>query len=732
MSEIDLTIPREEEALLEKVKTSLAEGARAAARDEASYDVELLSLRDQIADARLEDVPALVADMERLQGVAARRAEARGAMVDPRAPYFGHMRMVEQRRGKTHEREVLIGKATFVDPKSGVRIVDWRHAPVSQLYYRYDEGSPYEERFGDHDVEGEVLVRRTVTISGGELHRISAPQGVFVRRKDGWKRHDPTHSALAGGQGTATRPKDFVGGILGVAPDGEQRVDRHLPEIAALIDPRQFELITHPDAGLVVIQGGAGSGKTTIGLHRIAYLAYADKRRFAPDRLLVVTSGPGLAAYIDQVLPALGADGVSVVTFEGWAAKERKRAYPWLAAVTVTDETPSVVTRLKKHPALMHELERRAAKFAADPRTRKDSRAIAALWAETLTDLEALLQAFANDPRDPLSTDEIKRAHRWCSERCPAVVERDTQVFESDSYGEGDTTPDDDDIRGSRGVDGLDVEGDDRATLDQEDDALLLRLMQLVKGPLRGHAKKPMQYSHLFVDEAQDLAPIEMAVLLDQCTPDKCVTLAGDTAQRLHLDNGFTGWEAALEHLGLSHVAVEPLKIAYRSTREILEVARYALGPLAPEDPPLVPRSGAPVEAHRFPDTGAAVAFLGDALRPLFTREPRATVAILARHPEQADAYYDGLLRAEVPMLRRIKVQDFAFRPGVEVTDIRQVKGLEYDYVVLVDVNASTFPADDESRHLFHIAATRAAHQLWILSTGMTPSPLVPPELIEG
>jgi DNA helicase-2/ATP-dependent DNA helicase PcrA len=71
---------------------------------------------------------------------------------------------------------------------------------------------------------------------------------------------------------------------------------------------------------------------------------------------------------------------------------------------------------------------------------------------------------------------------------------------------------------------------------------------------------------------------------------------------------------------------------------------------------------------------------------------------------------------------------EFSFRPGVEVTEIRQVKGLEYDYVVLVDVNASTYPTDDESRHLLHIGATRAAHQLWLVSSG-APSLLIPAQL---
>ena len=208
------------------------------------------------------------------------------------------------------------------------------------------------------------------------------------------------------------------------------------------------------------------------------------------------------------------------------------------------------------------------------------------------------------------------------------------------------------------------------------------------------------------------------------------MTLAGDTAQRLFLDNGFLDWRTVLEQLG-------PGPRGGRAAAHLLPIHRgrswrwpatsWARWPTPSR--PRRPAAGAPVEAHRFPGTGAAVAFLAEALRPLFAREPRATVAILARHPEQADRYFEGLRRAEVPLLRRVRAQDFSFRPGVEVTEIRQVKGLEFDYVVLVDVNAATFGTDDESRHLLHIAATRAAHQLWLLVTG-APSPLLPPDLI--
>ncbi len=718
------TVPAEEERLLARVRSSLGARAEEGTRTNRSYDAELVALRDEIGEARLEDVPALVAQMERLQGVSIRRAEAQGALVDAQSPYFGHLRLREMTppNGVTRERDVLIGRATFVDTATGVRIVDWRAAPVSQLYYRYSEGSPYEERFGDRDVEGEVLIRRTVTINQGALVRIATPDSTFVRGEGGWRQLAASHSELAGGQGTAMRPAEFHRGVLGGGPQA-QRVDRHLPEIAALIDPRQFELITMPGSGIVVIQGGAGSGKTTIGLHRMAYLNYADPSRFAPHRMIVVTYGAALAHYISQVLPALGVSGVETVTFGKWVERERKRAIPWLT-VPVADDAPSVVVRLKKHPALLHELERRADAH----RGRRDSRGVVELWADLLTDRDALLRALTHAPAQPMSSDDVCRAHQFMADRVSAVL--DTDPKDRDEPEAATAEVDDDDVRGHLGVDGMSVD-DERALLDPEDNALLVRMSQLVRGPLR-ISKRTALLSHLFVDEAQDLSPLELSALLGQTNSDRSITLAGDTSQRLFLDNGFADWRSVLEHLALSHVAIEPLRIAYRSTRQIMEVARYAMGPLADPEAPAAPRSGAPVEAHQFPGSGAAVAFLGEALRPLSAREPRATVAVLARYPEQADIYYEGLRRAEIANLRRVRSQDFSFRPGVEVTDIRQVKGLEFDYVIMVDVNASTFPADEESRHLFHIGATRAAHQLWLVITAATPSPLIPPHLLKA
>jgi DNA helicase-2/ATP-dependent DNA helicase PcrA len=739
-------VPQQEQELLERILQHLA-ARRAELSKTVTYDNELVSLRDQISEARLEDVPALLAQMERLAGISAQRSEIQASLVDPRSPYFAHLRLKERDRHKATERDVLIGKTTYIDAKNNVRIVDWRHAPVSQLYYRYAEGDDYEEKFGDREVEGHVAVRRTLTIGNSKVQRISAPQGTFVRNQDGSFRVIANREVrLAGGQGKATRPTAASKrGILGVGADGEGRVDRHLPEISALLDPRQFELISRPDAGLVVIQGGAGSGKTTIGLHRIAFLNYQAPKRFAGERMMVVTTSLGLVAYTAEVLPSLGVEGVTVTTFAKWAKHMRRIHFPWMAGTPVSDETPQFVSRLKKHPGVIRLLETRAREAREVARLRTDPRTPVNIWAEVFTDLDALRKAIQESEVPGLSESELRSAHRWCSDRCPAVAEigqeeppeaeerpaREDEPREArDDYERSAGDSDDEDIRGEVGIDGLPTQ-DDLAMLDVEDEALLLRAYQLARGPLR-KGKEMLQYEHLFVDEAQDFSVAELGVLIDVTTPRRSVTLAGDTSQRIVMDNGFRGWKVLLKDLGIDGVEVEPLRIAYRSTKEVMELARDVLGPLAEALPADAPRHGAPVEMFIAPNPGVAVALLGEALRTLAMREPRATVAIVARYADQAEVYYEGLLKAEIPNLRRVRAQDFAFKSGVEITEVREVKGLEYDYVILVDANASTYPCDDESRHLLHVGATRAAHQLWLVTTGEQPSPILPSWLVDA
>ncbi|MBM4362091.1 MAG: AAA family ATPase, partial [Deltaproteobacteria bacterium] len=809
-------IVAEEQRCLDRTIAHLTEARARPRREATDYDAQLLALRDEIAAARMEDVPPLLEQMERLQGIAARQRELVEGTVDPRSPYFA--RMVLREGGKT--REVLVGRSTYVDSRAGVRIVDWRDAPVSRIFYRYAEGDEYEETFGEREVLGEVVVRRSLTIVDGVLRRIICPAGMFVRTPAGEFKRAGAGARLEGGQGEALRPDHHHRtGKLGLGSDLEQSEDRHLREITSLIDPRQFELITAASSGLVVIQGGAGSGKTTIGLHRLAYLAFQDRRRFRPDRMLVVVFNEALARYVGQVLPALDVPGVPVRTYHRWANKLR------LAHVAelpdhYTDDTPPAVTRLKKHPAMLHAVDRyvgvlaerietklqaavdrnypeeiRTAVLAAfrkrptDPLSHRlhavlgwlgtpeaaavptfarhaiervcnseirDARDTVTAFAELLTDRGLIEATFAEHAPGELSAAELARAFEWILHRATLAVaevehrrEQASLAEDADeesgkkgraggkrsrpkSLEEAEAEPKErDDAEAEQththGVDGIALE--DVIALDREDDTLLLRLVQRLRGPLlRPGTKEALVYEHVLIDEAQDLSPVELAVLLGTVSRSQSVTLCGDVAQRLHMLNGFTTWKGVLGELGLSHVEVEPLRIAYRSTAPIIDFARVVLGSLADPDAPRATRTGAPVEIFRFSHGGDAVGFLAEALRDLVADEPLASIAVIARFPEQADAYAAGLKKAEVQGVRRIARQDFPFKPGIDVTDIRQVKGLEFDYVVLVEVTEGSYPDDDEARHLLHIGATRAAHQLWLLAADR-PSRLLPPEL---
>lgn len=113
-----------------------------------------------------------------------------------------------------------------------------------------------------------------------------------------------------------------------------------------------------------------------------------------------------------------------------------------------------------------------------------------------------------------------------------------------------------------------------------------------------------------------------------------------------------------------------------------------------------------------------------DALRELALAEPLASVAVLTPSSDASVRTYEALRRGGLDQLRLVVDQDFSFTQGVEVTEIEQVKGLEFDYVVLVDVTATQYPDLPRARRRLHVGATRAIHQLWLTSVG-TPSPLL-------
>ncbi len=680
----------EELDLLEKVTRLLGELPPSKTANEAPLVRELERLREVIISGdEAKDLSALTEQYHHQSAVLSQLRAAGGAkQVEPSSPYFAHLRLREEGR----ERDLCLGRATCIE--KGIRIVDWRDAPISKIFYSYRQGDEYDEEIAGRERLGEVLARRTVRIRDGRLERVQSPEGDFAADESapgGW-RLERLEAPRLGGARDARAFVEGEGGHrrLGTQGDGrEMRADKRLPEVTSLIDPDQFELITRPSAGFLVIRGVAGSGKTTVALHRVAYLAFADPAVDGPETMVVVFSR-ALRNYVSHVLPSLGLDRVRISSYAEWARVERLRHFPTLPPA-IREDTPSLIQRVKLHPFLASAIERRVAEHGGE-----------ASWQQAFDDYASVLsdgglldRVCEAEAPGAFSSEELGRFASWNEEQLAEVLAH---------------------IAGSEETD---------AALDPEDDALLLFAHQLRAGPLRGAGRKPVSFRHVVIDEVQDFSPLEVRVLLGCMGKQSSITLAGDTQQHVVNHSGFTSWAQFFSHLGIPGAEVDTLRVSYRSSRPIVHFARELLGDLFEEEEvPMAPRDGPAVELFRFEDSGLCVAFLADALRELVASEPLASVAVLTPTRASSSLYYEGLSRCELPRLRQIREQDFGFGAGIEVTEIEQVKGLEFDYVVLVDVDARHFPEQDAARRLLHVGATRAIHQLW-LSTVEEPSPLV-------
>jgi DNA helicase II / ATP-dependent DNA helicase PcrA len=677
MSLSDLpSIVQEEIELLENNIRTVIENPTGGGLSEQDLIKQLIILRDEVIGAKEEDLPAIYVQMDQLNAsITTMRESRKTEEVDPDSPYFAHLRLEE--KGKS--RDVFLGKATNL--QNGLRIVDWRNAPISKLFYRYSEGDEYEEEFASQLREGIVVARRILHVQRGQLQRVSNSSETWIRNEQQWEGIQQENIQLEGGEGSSLRAGSQVSSQLGAG--AMLRSSKHLPDIAALIDPEQFDLISSEHDGIIVIRGSAGSGKTTVALHRIAFLCFDDPDRFLPMDIMFIVWGKAMRDYIAHVLPSLGVQQVAVETWSRWAKKMFRNHFPGWPKLT-TQITPDAVQRIKLHYSTAQRLE---AWIKSTPKKPTTLEQVYDDWSHVLTDFPAIRR----DMGDELNDSMARRAESW--------IARQTDMVSI--WLEGDK--------------------DDESYLDFEDIALLLRAFQLRIGPLRNKGRR-IELAHLALDEVQDFSPIEILVLLDVCDHTRSVTLAGDTRQHISKAAGFSSWGDFLERVGISSKSLSTLQVSYRST---LPIIQFAMGLLENEEtPPKAMKKGPPVELFKFSEHGACVAFLAEELRKLQQKEPMANVALLTPKYEISQMYYDGLVSCDLEAIRLVRNQEFAFASGVDIVEVDQVKGLEFDYVVLIEVNAFEYPDTPHHRRLLHVGATRAVHQLWLTCIG-TLSPIL-------
>jgi DNA helicase IV len=666
-----IEIIHEEETLLARVTaavTAARERGGRAPSPEGLRSVEgLRALRDEAAEAAADDLPALLLEMSVRQKLIARPAE--GPLPDPASPYLAHLR-VRDERGR---RDYLLGQASLVDPAAGVRVVDWRTAPVARIFYRHREGDEYEETFPGREVEGVVEARRVVLIAGGALTRILGDGYVLDRGADGrWVSGSREAWSFQGRAGAAA--------------------------VTALLDPQQFAAVEAPAERPLLVLGSAGSGKTTVALHRLARLAAAEPARYPLHRMALVVPEEGLLRLSIRLLAPLGGGAVSARTLDAWSlALARATFGKELPRRCV--EAPALVSSLKRSPALFDALRARFAKRKRGASLKSTLRKLAELFTD-----RPFLEGVVASSGGAVSRAAVEETVRHTMLQIAETVRRqlaDVVVADRkvavDGRGIAEGTPDE--LAG---------------TIDVDDLPILLFLRSL-----DGGLGAP-SVAHLVLDEAEDFSLFELAVLGAHLGETRSVTLAGDEAQQT--SSSFAGWERALATLGVADAATCRLAVSYRCPRPVVELAARILGPLAPPEPPEAARDGPPAAVFAFPDEAGAHLFLAGALRDLVDREPGASVAVIARDAGAARSFH--ALVADACAARLVLRGEFSFEPGIDVTDVDGAKGLEFDYVVVPDATAAGYPATDEARRRLHVAVTRTAHQLWIVAGG-APSPLI-------
>ena len=740
----------EELHIFEQVKEDLVHSAGQKRLNLHKISDRLQLLREEASRAKEADLPALFDQMNTNRALIEHQPTE--VLPEQRSPYFARMRLVENGQDK----DILLGHRTFLDGR--VPIIDWRHAPVSRIFFTYRPGEEYEEALPGRVASGILALRHVLTISDGRLIQIKTQDATYWQNDSGvWLKAVAggfAAGSFAGGAGSAARGANALGGAKGVPA----------AEISALLDPQQFALLDESENEPLLILGGAGCGKTTVALHRMAMLSYRRPDFYQQKSMVAIVPEEGLARLTRKLLAGLGLEHVVAVTFDRWIAGRVHNLVRGLPS-KLCDTTPAEVIRFKRHPLIRNAfaalVARQADAIATEIESKFPKREKAGDYLREAVDVPlwqrieqacekhvALIQASRYHDKE-LRISNIRKFYEEKRLKVLDVAFDRMELFQSQTIiqavidaSEGEFGPSTaatlirhsrDQFAGStraryhgidkdrlQTVDGknlLDGDEEDIAgTIDVEDFAVLMELFHYKTGDAYPKFDRLLKYHHIVLDEAQELADIELAVISRALDESACVTICGDAAQQIDPSTTFRSWENQLQQLGLPGITPCHLTTNYRSTRQIADFAHAILGEHAPPQRLKVLKDGPEVKVSIYPNEGCAALDMIEELTHLMTREPTASVAVIAREFIPALGVYDIL--KNVPGVRFVEDGAFEFRPGIDITDVAQVKGLEFDYVIIADASYGIYKNRAEDRRILHVAATRAIHQLWVVAIG--------------
>ncbi|MFF4153430.1 HelD family protein [Streptomyces sp. NPDC001651] len=663
----------------------------------ASSRAALRAMREDVESLDIRDVTANWVNAEVLTRQIDERIKALADLSDTPL-FFGrldylHAPGAEGAEGAEGER-FYIGRRHVHDAEGDPMVIDWR-APVSQPFYRASKKDPMD-----------IALRRRFGYTGGDL---TAYEDEHLS--------DPAEAARTSRllQQEIERPR--------VGP---------MRDIVATIQPEQDEIVRSGLGGTVCVQGGPGTGKTAVGLHRVAYLLYAHRERLARTGTLVIGPNRSFLHYIEQVLPALGELTVRQATVDDLVAQVEVRG---------TDEAAAAVI---KGDARMAEVLRRAlyshvsmpAEAVVVVRGSRRWRVPAYEVEEIVRELldrgirygaarEALPQRIAH-----AVLVQMERSGEAPDDRVQDAVARNAAVkaavkavwppvdpaklvlrllSDAEFLAEhADGVLDEDERRTilwakpARSVRSAKWSAADAVLIDEASD-LVTRTPSL---------------GHVVLDEAQDLSPMQYRAVGRRCTTGSA-TVLGDLAQ------GTTpwatrSWEEALTHLGKRDGAIEELTAGFRVPTDVITYASRLLPSIAPGLTPVASIRDNPgfFEIREVAEAADVAAACAESLRH---EGSVGLIAADARVPVLAEALKAAGLEYLAPGEETTRQSRLTLVPA------SLAKGLEYDYVVLDEPAAVVDGEPDERTGLrrLYVALTRAVSGLTVTHTGALPAQLL-------
>ncbi len=590
------------------------------------------------------------------------------------SPYFGRVDFVYD--GEEEAETFYIGIGNFAErPGSLPLIYDWR-APVSSLFYDYDKGPAfYEAPAGKMD--GAIREKWQYKIKGGTM--------VYAFESD-IKIDDEILKQELGSHG-----------------------DVQLKNIVRTIQKEQNAIIRNRKDKILVIQGTAGSGKTSVALHRIAYLLYHDRKNLKSSNILVLSPNSVFSDYISHILPELGEENIQEMSFDLFAYRELKDT-----VIDCEDRYDQLETKLNrpwKEP-LPEEARWKAKQsqwfvgqtegFLAQLEDRiMNFRRIE--WKGMEKSEQELIQLFYFQFADiPLMNRMEAVMERFIDEyetlhRCE-LSEEDRAVLENKFMGMYETR----DLyviynwlMEALGYETLPEAAYEKRVLEYEDVYPMLYLKYRLFG--KGQKK---QIRHLVIDEMQDYSYLQYVILkmLFPCN----MTILGDWAQTM--DDEVQDVKRFLPKIFGKGIRMIEMKKSYRNT---VEIARYAAKLIGNETKELFERHGKEVEECRYMGLEEAVQAAADRLN--LKEGGMETAAILTLTEAEAKKVCQAVkqMGVEVTYIDR---NSSSFKKGLTVTTFYLAKGLEFDQIFAIMPNRT----DALAKQAGYICATRALHELYM------------------